>query len=144
MKFFTGIRLLVLIQYQTQAVKAFSVQRLSSQTFCAKNRDKLRSSLSTYRYIQSFPRAGYSPSSSEQNMAQNVSVSKDVETSQPRSQDERELQNVIKEAALSCLEIAGQSIYTDFFGNVPFVNTSVLTANKEHRVVFILGGPGAG
>ena len=140
MRFSTGIRLLFLIQYQTQAVKAFSVQRLSSQTIFAQNQSKHCSSSSNHRYIQSFPRAGYSPSLSERN----ASISKDVEMSRLRSQNDRELSKVIKEAASSCLGIAGQSTYTDFFGNIPFVNTSVLTKNKEHRVVFILGGPGAG
>ena len=145
MKLTTGLRVLVLLQYQTQAVKAFSIQKLTSQSFSIKSQNKLSSS-SIHRH-PFVPRGGGSFSSSSEQYA---SVHKEDKISHQRNQDENEpaiesfLSNGIKEAAQSSVGITGQSIHTDSFGKIPYVNTATLTVNKEHRVIFILGGPGAG
>jgi len=41
--------------------------------------------------------------------------------------------------------IENSALFADeFASSIPFLNTSQLTRNKQHRVLFILGGPGAG
>jgi len=63
----------------------------------------------------------------------------------PGSQDLLVLQAQVNEAAMASLPIVGSNLFVDVFAStLPFINTSQLTKNKQHRVLFILGGPGAG
>mmetsp|Transcript_31385 Transcript_31385/g.36084 ORF Transcript_31385/g.36084 Transcript_31385/m.36084 type:complete len:493 (+) Transcript_31385:116-1594(+) len=55
-----------------------------------------------------------------------------------------EEQSRITKEAMASIDITGTSTFIDTFGSTPFINTSKLTQSKNHRVLFILGGPGAG
>ena len=52
----------------------------------------------------------------------------------------------ISEAAAASHGITGPSIQPSTFGSIPFLDTSALDEStpKQHRVLFVLGGPGAG
>lgn len=52
----------------------------------------------------------------------------------------------ISEAAAASHGITGSSIRPTTFGSLPFLDTSALDVStpKQHRVLFVLGGPGAG
>lgn len=50
----------------------------------------------------------------------------------------------IIEAAKASRPITTTSTYVASFGSFPYVNTSLLSSKSQHRVLFILGGPGAG
>lgn len=51
----------------------------------------------------------------------------------------------IKNAAINAMDITGPSTFLDNFAGIQFVNTSKLNSKvKQHRVLFVLGGPGAG
>lgn len=50
----------------------------------------------------------------------------------------------IIQAAKAARSITTNSIHISSFGSIPYVDTSVLTKKSQHRVVFVLGGPGAG
>lgn len=50
----------------------------------------------------------------------------------------------ISRAAKAARSITTNSIHISSFGSIPYVDTSILTKNSQHRVVFVLGGPGAG
>jgi UMP-CMP kinase len=62
------------------------------------------------------------------------------EASVPSSGKSKDVVN----AALSSRAITGESLSAEVFGGLPYVNTGELTSKKQHRVLFILGGPGAG
>jgi len=50
----------------------------------------------------------------------------------------------IVEAANASRAITTTSTSVASFGSLPYVNTSLLSSKSQHRVLFILGGPGAG
>lgn len=50
----------------------------------------------------------------------------------------------ILQAARAAKSITTNSIHISSFGSIPYVDTSTLTKKSQHRVVFVLGGPGAG
>ena len=54
-------------------------------------------------------------------------------------------EKIIK-AAMGAIDITGPSTFIDKFAGIPFVNTSKLqnSSPRQHRVLFVLGGPGAG
>lgn len=61
-----------------------------------------------------------------------------------------ELNNDIEEAARSCmplhrsLAITGSLPPPKSFGGIPYLDTTSLSEKHSHRVIFVLGGPGAG
>ena len=66
--------------------------------------------------------------------------------------DGDDIKQQIKEEAIQAINITGPSTFIDTFGGITFVNTSKLNTGSEstssklqqHRVLFVLGGPGAG
>ncbi len=50
----------------------------------------------------------------------------------------------IKQNADASRSITTSSTKVSTFANLSFVDTAELAAKKQHRVLFILGGPGAG
>lgn len=50
----------------------------------------------------------------------------------------------IIQAAKAARSITSNSTCISSFGSIPYVNTSILSQKSQHRVVFVLGGPGAG
>lgn len=52
--------------------------------------------------------------------------------------------NDIEQAAKTCLAITGSLPPPCSFGGISYLDTSSLDTNHAHRVIFILGGPGAG
>ncbi len=61
------------------------------------------------------------------------------------SPDDTELdQSEIKTAAISSRSITTSSTKVSNFANLNFVDTAELSNKNQHRVLFILGGPGAG
>jgi UMP-CMP kinase len=73
------------------------------------------------------------------------------ETINSNNDFEQDVRDEITNAAMNAIDITGPSTYIDNFAGIPFVNTSKLNAltsqttdKNQHRVLFVLGGPGAG
>jgi len=62
----------------------------------------------------------------------------------PKAKLSDDLLNEIASAAKSSRSISSTSTKVSEFAGLQYVNTSELSAKKQHRVIFILGGPGAG
>lgn len=63
------------------------------------------------------------------------------------SPDETEMEmesSAIETAARASRSITTTSTRVSKFGNLPYIDTAELSNKKQHRVLFILGGPGAG
>lgn len=58
--------------------------------------------------------------------------------------DDEQQNKEIEQAARKALKITGSLPPPCDFGGIPYLDTSSLTENHSHRVLFILGGPGAG
>ncbi len=77
-----------------------------------------------------------------------ATISPDNETSRSSSSsddsnDDDGLGDIIK-AAKASRAITGSSLQISKFADLQYVDTRTLTAKKQHRVLFVLGGPGAG
>jgi UMP-CMP kinase len=59
--------------------------------------------------------------------------------------DAAEISTAVRDAAMASLPIVGTNLFVDMFAStLPFLNTMQLSRKRQHRVLFILGGPGAG
>jgi len=101
---------------------------------------------STSRYSAGRPPAGLRASTPASSAATTASSTSDND--KPYNVDsDKDMQREIADAALASRHITGPSTKPATFGSIPFLDTSALdssTPSKQHRVLFVLGGPGAG
>lgn len=136
MKLRLGTSILLLLQARAPTT-AFS-SPLSSK--------RVRSASSPISFIL---RGGSSNNHHNKNNDFKATISPEETSSQQIPECDQDVKEQITKAAFGSIDITGPSTHVDCFAGISFVNTSKLnssssSSSKQHRVLFVLGGPGAG
>ena len=157
MKFHFAAPFTLLLQVRGRSVGAFSSSRSINYFRFGLTSTSSASAAANFFALNTPPRGGSfhdvnndrKTTNLQASTAKDESSSTSTGTKDDTSDDEGyEIRQAIHSAALSAIDITGPSLQiSKFTPDLPYVNTSKLNTRnqpKQHRVLFVLGGPGAG